>query len=85
MKSKLLNYTVVFQKEKEGGYTAFVPLLPGCVSYGRSLEEAKEMIHDAIKLYLESLKTHKETIPNEEDVFYTKINIDPASFKLTYA
>jgi antitoxin HicB len=58
MKQKILNYTVVFQKEKEGGYTVFVPMLPGCVSYGRNLEEAKKMIEDAIKLYLESLIAH---------------------------
>jgi antitoxin HicB len=58
MKQKILNYTVVFQKEKEGGYTVFVPMLPGCVSYGRNLEEAKRMIEDAIKLYLESLIAH---------------------------
>jgi predicted RNase H-like HicB family nuclease len=58
MKQKILNYTVVFQKEKEGGYTVFVPMLPGCVSYGRNLEEAKKMIKDAIKLYLESLIAH---------------------------
>ncbi len=44
MKQKILNYTVVFQKEPEGGYTALVPMLPGCVSYGENLEEAKKMI-----------------------------------------
>lgn len=85
MKTKLLNYTIVFQKEKEGGYTAFVPLLPGCVSYGKDLEEAKEMVKEAIKLYLESLKRHHEQIPAESEVFYTKVNIDPSTFKPSYA
>ena len=37
MKQKVLNYTAVFQKEPEGGYTVFVPMLPGCVSYGKDL------------------------------------------------
>jgi Uncharacterized conserved protein len=74
MKQKILNYTVVFQKEKEGGYTVFVPMLPGCVSYGRNLEEAKKMIEDAIKLYLESLIAHNEEIP-EENAFYSKYSL----------
>ncbi|KKQ25977.1 MAG: hypothetical protein US40_C0004G0012 [Candidatus Roizmanbacteria bacterium GW2011_GWC2_37_13] len=60
MEQKVLNYTAVFQKEPEGGYTVFVPLLPGCVSYGKNLEEAKKMINEAIELYIESLSEHKE-------------------------
>jgi predicted RNase H-like HicB family nuclease len=84
MKQKILNYTVVFQKEKEGGYTVFVPMLPGCVSYGRNLEEAKKMIEDAIKLYLESLIAYNEEIP-EENAFYSQINIDTSKLKFSYA
>jgi len=61
MKSKALNYTVFFQKEPEGGYTASVPILPGCVTYGKSIDEAKEMIKEAIGLYLESLKALSST------------------------
>lgn len=85
MKAKTLNYTVIFQKEPEGGYTAFVPLLPGCVTYEKDLDKAKKMIEEAIKLYLESLKAHKEPAPVENEVFYTKVNIDPSTFKLSYA
>jgi predicted RNase H-like HicB family nuclease len=84
MKQKILNYTAVFQKEKEGGYTVFVPMLPGCVSYGKNLEEAKKMIKDAIKLYLESLIAHNEEIP-EENAFYSQIKIDTSKLKFSYA
>lgn len=66
MKQKVLNYTAVFQKEPEGGYTVFVPLLPGCVSYGKDLEEAKKMINEVIGLYIESLSAHNEEIPTEK-------------------
>ncbi|MBI3984458.1 MAG: type II toxin-antitoxin system HicB family antitoxin [Candidatus Levybacteria bacterium] len=62
MKSKILNYTVIFQKEPEGGFTAIVPEFPGCVTYGKDLEEAKKMIKEAIELYLESLKEHDQNI-----------------------
>ena len=66
MKSQELNYTVIFQKEPEGGFTALVPALPGCVTYGKDMEEAKKMAKEAIELYLESLKKHNEEIVNEE-------------------
>lgn len=44
---------VVFEVSDEGGYTAFVPTLPGCISEGDTLEEARQNIRDAIELYLE--------------------------------
>jgi len=84
MKIKTLNYTVVFQKEPEGGYTTYVPLLPGCVSYGEDLNEAKTSIREAIVLYLESLKEHREEIPVEDNVFYSQMNIDPTKLHLSY-
>ncbi len=84
MKIKTLNYTVVFQKEPEGGYTAFVPILPGCVTYGKDLPEAKKMVKEAIEIYLESLKEHKEEIPSENEVFYSQMNIDPSKLNLSY-
>ncbi len=64
-----VTYRVLFRKEPEGGFTAIVPSLPGCVSFGKTLEEAKAMIREAIELYLESLKAHGEPVPTEEDVF----------------
>lgn len=64
-----VTYRVLFRKEPEGGFTAIVPSLPGCVSFGKTLEEAKAMVKEAIELYLESLKAHGETVPTEDDVF----------------
>ena len=42
-------YAVVFRAEPEGGYTALVPALPGCVTYGVNLEHAKLMAADAMR------------------------------------
>jgi predicted RNase H-like HicB family nuclease len=64
-----VTYRVLFRKEPEGGFTAIVPSLPGCVSFGKTLEEAKAMVREAIELYLESLKAHGEAVPTEDDVF----------------
>ncbi len=44
---------VVFEPSDEGGYTVYVPALPGCLSEGDTLEEARQNIREAIELYLE--------------------------------
>jgi antitoxin HicB len=59
---KVLNYSTLLRKELEGGYTVIVPSLPGCITYGDTIEEAKEMATEAIELYKESLKEHGEEI-----------------------
>ena len=61
-------FTIIIEKEEEGGYHAFCPLLPGCHTQGETYEEAIENIKDAIKLYIESLREHNEEVPQEEDV-----------------
>lgn len=47
---------IVFEPADEGGYTAYVPSLPGCISEGRDIEEAKHNIREAIALYLEPVE-----------------------------
>ena len=44
---------VVLEPSDEGGYTVFVPSLPGCISEGDTLDEALRNIREAIGLYLE--------------------------------
>ncbi|MGC1379027.1 MAG: type II toxin-antitoxin system HicB family antitoxin [Anaerolineales bacterium] len=51
-----LGYKVFLHKEPEGGFTVTVPSLPGCVTYGETLEQAQTMAQEAIALYLESLE-----------------------------
>lgn len=53
MKQKVLQYDAVFEKEADGGYSVWIPDLPGCASQGNNLEEAMKNIKEAIKLYLE--------------------------------
>ncbi len=59
-------YTAVFEPAEEGGFVVTVPALPGLVTEGDSLEEAREMAKDAIRGYLESLRKHGEEIPIEQ-------------------
>src|SRR6266446_2618453 len=48
------------------GYQVTVPLLPGLITYGRTLAEAREMARDAIRCHLEGLKKDGERIPDEK-------------------
>jgi predicted RNase H-like HicB family nuclease len=45
----------VYEPSDDGGYTAYVPALPGCISEGDTLEEARRHIREAIDLYLEPI------------------------------
>jgi predicted RNase H-like HicB family nuclease len=64
MKKERLRFDIVLRPEPEGGFTAAVPALPGCVTYGRTLSEARRMVNDAISAYIESLRKHNEPIPH---------------------
>ena len=44
---------VVIEAQEEGGYTVYVPSLPGCISQGDTIEEALNNIKEATELYLE--------------------------------
>lgn len=60
------NYTVILEKEEDGGYHAFCPILKGCHSQGDTFEEAIYNITEAIELYLESLMADNLPIPKED-------------------
>ena len=47
---------VVLEPSDEGGYTVYVPSLPGCISEGETVKEAMDNIREAIQLYLESIE-----------------------------
>ena len=47
---------IVLEPSEEGGYTAYVPSLPGCISEGDTVEEATPNLREALDLYLEPLE-----------------------------
>lgn len=59
-------YTVLFQLEPEGGYTVTCPALPGLVTYGETLEDARAMAEDAVRGYIECLREDGEPIPESD-------------------
>lgn len=58
-----MNYVAVIEHAADGTFSAYVPDLPGCVTSGATLEETRSLIEEAVKLHLESLRNHGETIP----------------------
>jgi len=50
-----MNWKVIFEKDTDGWYTVTVPSLPGCISQGKTKEEASKNIKEAIELHIESL------------------------------
>lgn len=64
---KTFTYRILLNKEPEGGYTATVPALPGCITFGNSIDEAIEHTKEAISLYIESLQAHGESIRDDHD------------------
>jgi len=67
---KVYKFTVIFEPEngEKDVYNARVPALPGCLSFGESLSEARYNIREAIELYLSSLLEEDESIPIDKKV-----------------
>lgn len=61
-------FTVLFEPAEEGGYVVTCPALPGLVTEGDTLEEAREMARDAIRAYLESLRKDGQPVPSDVPV-----------------
>jgi predicted RNase H-like HicB family nuclease len=60
------HYTVLLERENDGGYHAFCPTLPGCHTQGNTYNGAVKNIEEAVQLYLESLQSHGEKLPIED-------------------
>lgn len=69
-----MRYTVVLERESDGGYVATVPALPGCVSEGNNRSEALENIREAIALYLADCKEAGDPIPSEAGKEFVEVD-----------
>lgn len=70
--------TIIVEKASDG-FTAYVPELPGCITFGNSLDEIKENIREAITLQLEGMIEDGEEIPfNLQEDFNIELKLDVA-------
>jgi len=58
-----MKYRIIVEEDEDGVFTAECHSLPGCISQGKSRQEAINNIKDAISGYIESLKKHNEPVP----------------------
>lgn len=63
MSLEMAKFRVLIEKDEEGIYIAECPSLPGCISQGKSRDEAISNVKDAMKGYVESLRKHGEPVP----------------------
>lgn len=70
-----LTYKIMMRREPEGSYTVTVPSLPGCITYGETVEEAIEMAKEAIELYIAELKDRGEDISDDSETIEYSLNL----------
>ncbi len=73
---KTLNYRIRLVKEEEGDYTVIVPALPGCVTFGDTVEEAIAMAKEAIEGYIETLIDLGKDVPTGNDVIEYTVSVE---------
>jgi predicted RNase H-like HicB family nuclease len=59
-------YTFVFNPEPEGGYTVTCPALPGLVTYGETIDEARRMARDAMEGLIEVMLERGKAVPESD-------------------
>lgn len=70
---KYYSFEIVVEREADGeGYSAYSPTLPGCFSNGRTIEEAKGNIRDAVRQHVESLLAHGQPVPANERLVHVE-------------
>ena len=63
-----MNLKVILEPSDEGGFTAIVPSLPGCISEGDTRDEALSNVREAIELYLKSVEDDTAGMENAEQL-----------------
>jgi antitoxin HicB len=66
---KVRTYRIMLRKEPEGAYTAIVPSLPGCITWGETVEQALDMAKEAIEGYIAVLEEDGEVVPDDNETF----------------
>jgi antitoxin HicB len=70
---KFFSFEIIIEKEKDDeGYFAYSPSLPGCFSNGKTIEEAKRNIREALQEHILSLREHSLPIPQSEQIVHVE-------------
>ena len=77
-------YTILLEPDEDGGFVVTCPALPGLVTHGDTVEEARAHAAEAIELYLECLKAEGSPIPVGEE-HPREARREPITVKFSYA
>ena len=70
---RFYTFEILIEKEPEDeGYAAYSPTLPGCFSNGKTIEEAKRNIREAIQQHVEALLAHGQPVPQNERIVHVE-------------
>jgi predicted RNase H-like HicB family nuclease len=70
---RYFSFEIVIEKEPEDeGYFAYSPTIPGCFSNGKTIEQAKRNIREAIAQHIDSLRAHDEAIPQSDRIVHVE-------------
>lgn len=72
-KPPAMRYRVVLERDEDGVFVAEVPSLPGCVSQGRTRDEALANVREAIAGYVASLQRRGEAVPPGPEEDYVEV------------
>jgi predicted RNase H-like HicB family nuclease len=74
----LLTYLIVFERDGDGGYGAWVPDLPGCFAVGATRDECERTMSEAIAFHIEGLREEGEPVPAPAAVDAALVSIPAA-------
>jgi predicted RNase H-like HicB family nuclease len=70
---KFYSFQIVIEKEPDDeGYLAYSPTVPGCFSNGKTIEDAKRNIREALEQHLSVLIEHAQTVPQHEHLVHVE-------------
>lgn len=70
---KFYSFEIVIEKEEDDeGYLAYSPTLPGCFSNGKTIEEARTNIREAIQQHISSLLAHGQPVPQNTKLVHVE-------------
>ena len=66
---RIYSFRVIIEQDEKNAFHGYVPSLPGCHTWGKTLKGTKENLKEAIKCHIQGLLKDGESIPREEDSF----------------
>ena len=75
MKQGIYHYTAIFERNENRGYTVTVPSLPGLVTEGKDLNNARRMAEDAVRCYLQGLRSAGDAFPEESEMAQVRLDV----------